>query len=267
MKFNYLISVIFIIITILIWISGIFLIEYPVYESYLFQSIVTIAPASLASALLLYLAFLYKISTRVSKIWLLLGIGMLELTIGDFIYCYYELYTDIHPFPSIADVFYLSSYIPLITGLVLQMKLLKMPLSCYEKIFIAIIFGIISIFVVTTVIILPLHKYHSLLEKELIEYIISALYPVYDLILILCIMVVFAKLRHGDINIAWILLLIGVLLITVADILFNWVQNVAKEELLFEPFDLFFLIGYVLIINSTIKIIKIMSDTFGKTST
>jgi hypothetical protein len=250
---------------ILIWISGIFLIEYPVFEAILFQSIVAITTASLAAALLLYTAFLYKISTYIGKSFLMLGIGILELAIGDFIYSYYELYTDISPFPSIADIFYLSSYVPLITGLILQMKLLKISLSYQEKTFIAIMFGIISIFVVITVIILPLHEYYNLLEKELIEYVISVQYPVYDLVLILCIMVVFAKLRYGDINIAWLLLLIGFLLITVADILFNWIQNVV-EELLFEPFDLFFIIGYVLIINSTSKIIIIMVETFDKTS-
>lgn len=263
-KIVYLVSFIFIIIMIIIWISGIFIIEYPFFEASLFQSIVAITTGSIAAILLLYLAFLYKISTRVGKIYFTLGVGMLELAIGDFIYSYYELFTDIDPFPSIADIFYLSSYIPLIIGLILQMKLLKITLSYQEKIFIAIIFGVICFFVVTTVIILPPYDYRPLLEKEIIEYVISIYYPIYDLVLILCIMVVLTKLRHGEINIAWILMLTGFLLITMADILFTWVQNGSEEELLFEPFDLFFIIGYVLIINSVFKIINIMIEPFDK---
>jgi hypothetical protein len=263
LRIIYCISAIVIITLTFIWFSGIFTEEHW-YEAYIFQDVVTIAAAFLASLSLLYVAFLYKPSTKAGKIWLLFTLGLLAWTIGDIIYIYYELFTNIDPFPSIADFFYLIAFLPIYIGLIMQARLIKIPLSNQEKFIIISLFAVISIIVFITVIFLPIQEVYPIPEEELLAYIIGALYPICDLILILCVLIVFFKLRHGKINVAWILLLVGFLLDTIGDILFNWVVTVREEEMLFEPFDLFFIFGYIFVINSALTMIYLMSKTFEK---
>lgn len=261
LKIVYIISSIIVLVLIYIWFSGIFT-EEQWYEAYIFQDVVTIVSAALAFIFILYIAILYKPSTYAGKIWLLFALGFLAWTIGEIIYIYYEFFTDIDPFPSIADFFYLIAYLPISIGLIMQSRLIKIPLSTQEKIIIVLLFAVISIVVFITVIFLPIQEVYPIPEEEIVAYIVGVLYPICDLILILFVFVVFIKMRHGKINVAWMLLLIGFLLDTTGDILYNWVVTVRKEELLFEPFDLFFIFGYIFSINSAITMIYLMSKTF-----
>lgn len=261
LRITYSISIIVIITLIFIWFSGIFT-EQQWYEAYIFQVVVTIVPAFLAFLFLLYVAILYNLSTKVGKIWLLFALGLLAWTIGEIIYSYYELFTDIDPFPSIADFFYLIAFLPITLGLIIQSRLIKIPLSIQEKIIITLLFIVISTLVFITVILLPVQEIYPIPDEEVFAYSVGILYPICDLILILCVMIVYFKLRRGKINVAWILLLIAFLLDTIGDILFNWVVTVRKEEMLFEPFDLFFIFGYIFVINSAITMIYLMSKTF-----
>ncbi|MFW9906829.1 MAG: hypothetical protein ACFFFH_21170, partial [Candidatus Thorarchaeota archaeon] len=232
------------------------------YEAYIFQDVVTIASAFLAFLFLLCVAILYKPSTKAGKVWLLFSLGYLAWTIGETIYSYYELFTDIAPFPSMADFFYLIAFLPISIGLILQARLIKIQLSTQEKIIIILLFITISMIVIIAVILLPIQEAYPIPEEEKFAYFIGMLYPICDLILILCVLIVFFKLRHGKITVAWILLLVGFLFDTIGDILFNWVETVREEEMLFEPFDLFFIFGYIFVINSALTMIYLMSKTF-----
>ncbi|HEY0089014.1 MAG TPA: hypothetical protein VGB37_09225, partial [Candidatus Lokiarchaeia archaeon] len=186
-------------------------------------------------------------------------------TIGESIYSYYELFTDIDPFPSIADFFYLIAYIPLSLALILQMVHTEITLSKKEKIVIAIIYALICVFVVVTVIVIPIQNEPPTLQSEVFAYFVGALYPILDLLLILCVFIVFAKIRHGKVNTAWILLLFGILMTTIADILFNWVETLDVPEQLFYPYDLLFIISYVFILSSAWTMIYLMKQAFQKT--
>jgi hypothetical protein len=205
---------------------------------------------------------LYKPSTIAGKVWLLLAIGMLGWTIGEIIYIYYELFTDIAPFPSIADLFYLLAYIPLSIGLILQLRIIKVELPNKEKIITAIIYIAICVLVIITVIILPILEIYPIPEEETLVYFVSFLYPIFDLLLIFCVVIVFVKFRHGKINMAWILLLVGFLCDTFGDILFNWQEAVIGAEAMFEPFDLLFILGYILIINSAFTMVHLLTKEF-----
>jgi hypothetical protein len=117
-----------------------------------------------------------------------------------------------------------------------------------------------------SVVVLPIQAVYPIPEEETFDYALGASYPILDLILILSILVVFAKLRHGKINLAWILLLAGFFLITVADIAFNWIEAFELETVLFEFYDLLFLIGYIIILVGALSVISLMTKTFGTTS-
>ncbi|TFG27706.1 MAG: hypothetical protein EU532_06860 [Promethearchaeota archaeon] len=263
MRLIYIINGIFILAMIIIWfIPSLLFSEEMEFEANMFQSYMIIITAGIATINLCYLAKRYKLPTTLGKMWFLLGLGMLGWVIGEIIYTYYENFTDIEPFPSIADLFYLLAYIPLSVGFIIQMRVLKITLPNRDKLFVFISFLIICIIVMISVIILPIQEVSPIPEDEIFAYFVGALYPIFDLFLMLCIFVVFAKLRHGEINIAWLFLLLGFLLTVFADIIFNWVEVVGGEPATFELYDLLYLIGYVLIYIGAFKVINIMTKTF-----
>ena len=267
MKIIYAISAIFILLMIFIWTNYRLLFsEEMEIEARLFQTILLVISAGLGAIFLLYLGFLYKISTLIGKVWLLLGVGMAAWAIAEAIYTYLEEFTSIPPFPSVADVFYIGAYLPLIAGLIIQMIILQIKLPIRDKVIIAIIYTAICVFILVSVVVLPIQAVYPIPEEEIFDYALGASYPILDLILILSILVVFAKLRHGKINLAWILLLVGFFVITVADIAFNWVEAFKVEEVLFEFYDLLFLMGYVIILIGAISILSLTTKTFETTS-
>lgn len=259
----YICSTLAVILLSIIWFSDVFT-EDQWYEAYIFQDVITIVAASLAFLFFTYLTILYRFSTSTGKVWLFFAIGMLSWTIGEIIYCYLELFTDIEPFPSIADFFYLIAYIPLSIGLIFQARLIKITLSRQEKQIIAIVFTILTAIIFIIVILLPILDAFPIPENERLIFVLGALYPLGDLVLILCVLFVFAKLRHGTINIAWALILTGFLIDTIGDILFTWMVTITREELLFEPFDLLFIIGYILYINGALTMVYLMTNSFEK---
>ncbi len=250
------------------WLSGEILFAGLTYEQQkLFQTILLMVGSAIAGIFSIYLGIMYKFSTSSGKIWLFIGIGMLCWTIGDFIYTYYDIYTEEAPFPSIADFFYLIAYVPLALGLLLQTKVLGIKLSIFEKVLILIVFVAVSIFVLWLTLFYPIQLWYEgapIPPEDMFGIVIGALYPILDLVLLICVLIVFVKLRHGEINIAWILLLIGILSIIIADIIFNYKENVLGEEfaLTWELYDLLFVIGYLFIFASAIRIIGLMSGTF-----
>lgn len=230
----------------------------------LIQSILLLSSLCIGTMILIYAGMMYKLNTISGKIWILLGLGMLGWFLGELIYTYYDLFTAEAPFPSIADFFYLIAYLPLSIGLIIQMRLIKIKLSKLEIIIVLILYIIICILVSLFVIIFPIQDTYnwSIPSEDIIPLLISMSYPIVDLILLFFTMFVLAKLRHGKISIAWLLMLIGLIFTILADILFNWVENVVSETQLFELYDLIFLIGYIFICLSGLSIINVMSKSF-----
>ncbi len=256
LKLLYVLIVVFLGIMAVIWFSGIFFTESQEFEARLFTSIVVTSMAFVAGIFLLYLGIMYKMSTAVGKMWFLLGLGILLFGVGEFIYSYYDIFTDIAPSPSPADVFYLGAYVPLTIGFIKQMKLTPISMSKNEKILISVVFGTICTVVVIFVII-------PILSFELtFEYFVWALYPLVDLVVIICILVVFMKLRHGKINTAWMLILLGFLAMAMADIIFD-VNEINGIYSIMEPYDYLFMAAYTLMLAGTLSIISLMTKTFA----
>ncbi len=246
----------------IVWFTNIFFKANQDYEAIFFSSFVLIIAAALGAIFSLYIGYLYTPSTATGKIWLLIGLGSLGDCLGEIFYTYYDLFTEEAPFPSIADVFYYLAYIPFILGLILEMRLLKINLPTIDKIVITILYIAVCVFVLVTVVIMPIADIDLNNTQSRYEYFLTALYPIFDLVVILCVLIVFMKLRHGKINTAWILLLLGYLLFTFGDIAFNWKELYGETPSLFEFYDYMFLLGYFLVFVSAITIISLMSKVF-----
>lgn len=258
------INAIFIIIMVIIWflIGDLIFPEGREFEAEMFQSVIMVIVASIGLVFLWYLVYIYKLSTTSGKVWFLLGLGITIGIMGDIAYTYYELFTEEAPFPNIAYFFYLMSYLPLFIGLLLQIRLIEIELPSLDRVIIVISYIIICIIVIVLVIIIPIQRAYPIPEEEVLKYFIGALYLIFDLILLICVMVLFAKLRGGKLNIALILLLIGFIFIIIADILFYWMENVVKETTTFDFYDLLFIIGFIFIYISALSVISLMTKTF-----
>ena len=90
----------------------------------------------------------------------------------------------------------------------------------------------------------------------------GASYPICDLVLVICIMVLFTKLRHGKIEIAWFLILSGFLIYLIANIIFNWLWAVMQIVMGYALFDALISIGHIFILNGAVSFISLTTRTF-----
>ncbi len=212
------------------------------------------------SALFL-LAASHGFTTIAGKIWSLLGCGLACWLTGEVIYSYYELMGQA-VFPSVADVFYMAGYLPLAVGLIFQMSSLKIKLHRGEKVLSLGFVGIVTLLIGSLVLYPAVVKMVQTGEDTLVIFGI-ALYPLFDIVLLACVIVVFGKLYHGKLNVAWMFILIGLVVNTLGDCLY-WVSFYQGDYHLFNFFDLAFITSYVLIFVGALKLISIMTTTFEK---
>src|SRR5664280_3022442 len=74
------------------------------------------------SAVVAIVIGVYLYRPRAASAWLLLAAGQLAFVVGDALFAYQEYVAHASPFPSIADVYYLSGYPLLATGLALLIR-------------------------------------------------------------------------------------------------------------------------------------------------
>ena len=80
---------------------------------------VVLVNAAGVAALLIFLAALLRMRSDARAVWWWMWVYLLLTVVGDLIYDVYRFHLDEEPFPSAADVFYLASYVAMITSLVL----------------------------------------------------------------------------------------------------------------------------------------------------
>jgi hypothetical protein len=234
--------------------------EVDVITTLSFSALMIIASIALGAVFLLVLGGTYKISSSMGKVWAFLGIGMLLWLAGEIIYYLYDL-QGVEPFPTIADVFYYIAYLPLTAGLVIQMRLLKLSLATAEKILVIVLSAIVSLVIIYFVLWPAIDAFIATPDDPL-SLVAGALYPALDIVLLICVFMVSAKLRHGKINAAWILILAGLVLTTVADSLY-WIADNQGIDEMFNWYDLAFLVGYILVTMGAIKGINVISTSFS----
>ncbi|HME52962.1 MAG TPA: hypothetical protein VKM55_12145 [Candidatus Lokiarchaeia archaeon] len=229
----------------------------------LVQELLLMASIAFGAIFLLIMGSMYKYSTTMGKVWLFLGIGMAAWFVGESLFTFYTLtwYPLDPPSPNVSDLFYLIAYPILAIGLLLQLQLLKMKLSTKETA--AVVMGIII--AAALIFVLSLYPNITATGTDTFAQIVNGLYPTLDIFLLSCVFIVLAKLRKGKINTAWILILAGFMVMTVADTLYQIYTNLGIYSL-FNLYDLAFLTSYLLIFAGSLKVINIMSITFTETT-
>ena len=263
LKFVYIISSIIVVAILVYWyFSNLNFTSNHPFEHRFFQSIIIISTRTSATISVLYLAYLYKPATKVGKFWLFLGLGLLSKTIGEVLYQYFLVFTDIPAFPSIADIFFLAAYPFWYIAFYIQIKLISVKLLLSEKIIVFGIFITLCVFTFIMVIILPIYELYPLSSLDIFLLVMGASYPLCDLVLLISILILFTKLRKGKMEITWILILLGFLIYLIANIIFNWFWAVVQIVMGYAIFDALISIGHIFILNGALTVISLMKTEF-----
>jgi len=205
-----------------------------------------VASVAVLSSLFALRKYWSNIGSRLSKIWLGFTLGMLLWFLGELGWAVYTMVLNIKiPYPSIADVFWLSGYLPLFIALLLYMQLLKPAIS--GKMFLGawVIVAGMSAMVISPLMI-PILTEAS--QQDFITASVSFAYPSLDLLLLLTAilgLLVFTTTRlKGRIGKAWLLINAAILLNVFGDMTFSYttLNNTYYNG---HPQELLFLWGYL----------------------
>ncbi|MCS7098005.1 MAG: hypothetical protein NZ922_03380 [Candidatus Methanomethyliaceae archaeon] len=180
-----------------------------------------------------------------SKIWTAISIGLGLWFLGELTWGIYTIIFSWEvPYPSIADLFWISGYIPMILGFLLYAETFAKILPKTRRIGILTMASIYIISIISTLM--------PILKNNLLELILSLIYPILDVFLIYSTMLGIAIFFKGKIWKSWIMLCLGFICYAMADILFSYTiaLGIYRPG---NPLELFFHIGYILLILAILE--------------
>ncbi len=208
----------------------------------LFPVLAVVAVLSAAFALRKYGPKMNKFLT----IWIGFTVGMALWFLGELTWAVYAFFLNVEiPYPSIADLFWLGGYIPLLIGLFVYSRLFVSVLSKRKKMTIAALIVILGI-LVATVMVVPIVG----LEEDAAVFAIDLAYPLLDIALLSMALVGLAIFQKGKLGKSWLWINLGILLNVAGDMIFSFTTaqgtyfNGHLSELLFVYGYLFFTVAF-----------------------
>jgi hypothetical protein len=154
------------------------------------------------------------------RIWGTMTIGLIFWTCGEAIWTFYELVLRQEvPYPSVADVFWAAGYIPLVISVGYQFLSLRASISRRGKVLIA---AIILIMIVLTAWLVVYPILSSPEAGTPFEVFFSLAYPLEDLVLFSIGTALVLTFLGGQLVLSWGAIALGILLLSVSDILFSY---------------------------------------------
>lgn len=185
----------------------------------------TLAP--LAVAILILIVTRGIAAGAVRSQWNLLGLGMLSAGIGNVIFIVLYLVTGADPYPSIADVFTLTGYALLATGLVKAVLAYRGLLDIRHAVIIAAGFSVVALAFVYFTVIGPFVVFAPTDSQSLPTRILNTLYPVLDMLILLtpaiALGLLVRKLGAGRVAWAWWLVVVSAATLALTDTIFAYV--------------------------------------------
>lgn len=212
------------------------------FLSHIFSS--SIAGASAATSIFALKKYWEGLDSRLTRVWLYFALGLILLFLGELTRGIYALALNVAiPYPSIADAFWLVSYIPFLSALISYLSLVQPAISKrIREVSYATV--LVNATVFSYLFIIPA----AFSEGNTLTRIINIAYPSLDLILLAFSiegLLVFTTTRlKGKIDKVWILLNAGILMKVIADSLFSYAtaKNTYYNG---HPLELFFQFGYL----------------------
>jgi hypothetical protein len=185
--------------------------------------------------------------SRLSKIWLGFTLGMLLWFLGECGWTVYTMVLNVKiPYPSIADVFWLSGYVPLFFALLFYVELFQPAISMRLFLVASIIVASVSALVFSSLMIPVLA---SASQQNFVTLGISLAYPGLDLFLFLeailgLLVFTFTRLK-GRIGAAWHFINAAILINVIADMAFSY-TTLDGTYYNGHPLELLYHFGYIL---------------------
>lgn len=229
--------------------SVIFLILFYAFQNYyphimyLFSNIfpIFISGVALFSAFLALKKYYGKFGSRFSIIWIGIFIGLIFWFLGEFTWGIYTLFSSSEiPYPSIADVFWIIGYIPILFGLLLYTETFRKIIPNIR------IIGITVLTMVFIISIISIFMPIIIFEENLIKLIFDLAYPILDMLLIYAALLGIAIFFKGKIWKIWIMLCLGFICYGIADILFSY-TTIIGIYYYGNPLEILFHLGYILL--------------------
>lgn len=203
----------------------------------------------------LYYAIKFSLSTNLGKMLLFFGLGILSFAIGNIIWFTYTIFLNIEvPFPSLADVMYISFYPLMVGGTIYLLKIYKALISP------AIIRDSIIIIVISFIVIFTVFSRFDLLSDiSFFQKFVNVYYPFGDAVII-SLTLIALRIGGGKLHPSLYILTFGLLMQSVADLLFNY-RNLIEAYWNGDIADLFFSFGGYFMSLGMFEIINNLSQT------
>jgi len=150
----------------------------------------------------------------------------------------YDYVFMIDPFPSAADIFYISAPLLMLISLVIFLRPLKNQIS-KKSIIIAICISFLLL--IPTVII----TYQENNDVNFIELIIVLFYPIVDAIVLIPIIITVSLLSHSKKNLFWVMITLGMMVLIAADTSYLFLE-LTDNYYDNHPVDLLWLVSYLI---------------------
>lgn len=185
----------------------------------------TLAPLAVAILMLVVTGGIAAGAVRSQ--WNTLGLGMLSAGIGNLIFIVLYLVTGSDPYPSIADVFTLTGYALLATGLVKAVLAYRGLLDIRHAVIIAAGFSVVALALVYFTVIGPYVVFAPTESQSLPTRILNTLYPVLDMLILLtpaiALGLLVRKLGMGRVAWPWWLVVVSAATLALTDTVFAYV--------------------------------------------
>lgn len=195
-------------------------------------SIVNPLVASIAS---FWVSKRYWGSKVFGKAYFALGCALAMLFLGEVTWYTYLFVLDIEPYPSLADYFFFGLYPLAATHIILNVRFFKTKIDLSQKIWITAI----------PILVITIYSYLAMQEigEANIEFYYSLGYVVGSSSVLALTIVGAMVFRGGVVGVAWLLLLIGILLLTAGDVWFSYLE-ILEAYVSGHPVELLWYAGY-----------------------
>lgn len=174
------------------------------------------------AVVILSVAFKIGVSQNVGRQWLLIGAGVAMYAIGDILWTAFELFLEIDPYPSVADIFYTAQYVFFVAAIALAIRSYSGLVKTTRPVLVGAAVAVLG----TGVVYLLLLRPYIFPETSGLEQLVSTLYPVGDVVFMLApavsLALVVAQLGAGRLARPWWFVVAGAAVYAFADSFYSF---------------------------------------------
>ena len=191
-----------------------------------------------------YISRRYRKSEVFGKAYFFLGLGFALWFVGDLIYFYYSYVLEIDPYPSLADIFYFTLYLPMIAHLVINTKYFKRKLDISQKI----------LLVALPILIVSVYSYMNFVQigDDNFDYYYGLIFVTASSVTVAFAVLGASVFRHSILGTAWLLLAIGIFMVTLSDVWYYYTETFGEWDIT-HPTTTLYVTSYMVIVYALYK--------------